>query len=499
MKKNIYIIFIVFSTMFVIQSCELKTEVFEEINTSIFPKNAEHAKALVTANAYGPFRNYGYAGMYNAADGVLLQTELMSDYGQCRGEGWNTIVYGQWLTTTEWPLNKLWIFANDISSMTLSIGEIEKIDMDSDLKERLIAELHCARGWLAFSMYDLYGPIIIGDIETLKDPMANKILPRLSEEGMREYIVSELESAIAVLPHNYKKGDLDYGRFTKGLAYTVLMKFYMQTKQWSEAEAVGRELMKPEYGYDLVPDYKDIFTFANEKNKEVIWCANSLLGYQSNKWLPHVLTPDYPVSIEGMQKWGMWLITWDFVNTFEPKDKRLSGIVTEYTGTGGIVHSEANDKQNNGFLKKGAIPLKYEIDKTSTGEDSQIDWIVYRYADVVTLLSEAIVRKNNTITQEAIDLLNEVRSRAGLDIYTTGSFVNVDDFLSKLLMERGHELYYEGVRRQDLIRHDKWVSAVTKKAQDFGAITLVNKNYERLPIPQSVIDQGKGIVIQNPY
>ena len=35
-----------------------------------------------------------------------------------------------------------------------------------------------------------------------------------------------------------------------------------------------------------------------------------------------------------------------------------------------------------------------------------------RYADVLTLTAEAIVRNKNAVTQEAVDLLNEVRTRS---------------------------------------------------------------------------------------
>ncbi len=67
----------------------------------------------------------------------------------------------------------------------------------------------------------------------------------------------------------------------------------MLTKQWDKAEAEGRELMKPEYGFELVPEYKDIFTLANEKNPEIIWACQCAKGYQEHKWQPHVLPNDY--------------------------------------------------------------------------------------------------------------------------------------------------------------------------------------------------------------
>ena len=90
------------------------------------------------------------------------------------------------------------------------------------------------------------------------------------------------------------------------------------------------------------------------------------------------------------------------------------------------------------------------------GELCEIDMPIYRYADVLTLLSEAIVRNGNSITQEAVGLLNQVRvTHGGLKAYQLSDFASVEDFLDKLLEERGHEFYFEGVRRQDLIRHGK--------------------------------------------
>lgn len=479
-----------------VQSCKLESDVYDAINPNLFPTNEKDAEALVTANAYAVFQNNGYSGMFNIANGVLLVSDLMSDYGESSWRGWAPILYGRWQVGNEY-IDNHYRWPNYLSKMTLTMDRIKDIPMDESLKDRYIAELRCGRGWLAFSMYDLYGPIPIADLETLKNPLEEKILPRLTEEEMQSYIETELIEAAKFLPYNYKKGDPDYGRFTKGLANTVLLKFYMLTKQWEKAEAVGRELTKPEYGYELVPVYKDIFTLANEKNTETIWAVNSLPGYTQHKWHPHVLPNDYPTDPPTVVKWNGWKMTWAFFHTFEAGDQRLETIISEYTGTGGIKHSEAQDVPSEEKLKYGAVPFKYEIDKATTGEDNQIDWIIYRYADVLTLLSEAIVRNGGNITQEAIDLLNRVRTRSGLQAYTMGSFSSPQDFLDKLIMERGHELYFEGCRRQDLIRHGIYVEAMKEKCRILGETTLINKDYERLPLPQSLIDEGKGLIDQN--
>ena len=125
---------------------------------------------------------------------------------------------------------------------------------------------------------------------------------------------------------------------------------------------------------------------------------------------------------------------------------------------------------------------------------SGIDWIVFRYADVLTLLSEAIARNAGAVTQEAVDYLNDVHTRAGLDPYEMSDFASLEAFLTELLDERGRELWFEGCRRSDLIRHGKYVEyCKTRK----GSVT-VDEHMELFPLPQDVINEGKGVIVQNP-
>lgn len=488
-------------TFAALSSCALESETYDAINSGSFPVTQEDAEALVTANAYGAFQNNGYSGMFNIATGALLTSDLLSDYGECSWRGWESVLYVRFTNSNNDNnvSNNLWQWSKFMGKMTLSIDRIEHMNIPEEAKKEYLAELHCARGWLAFSMWDLFGPIPLADVATLQDPLAEKTLPRASEEDMQKFIVDELTQAAAVLPASYKKDSPDYGRFTKGLCKTILMKFYMQTKNWAEAEKIGRELQGSEYGYSLVPDYANIFTLANEKNSETIWAVNCLRGTQEHKWHAHVLPNDYP-NTDALTKWNGWKISWDFMNTFEPGDKRLETIISAYKGTDGTVHNQTEDrKSTDNKLYYGAVPLKYDCkDFAGTlGENSETDYIIYRYADVLTLLAEAIVRNGNKVTQEAVDLVNQIRTRAGLKEFTLNEFSTPQAFLDKLLLERGHELVYEGVRRQDLIRYGVYVDAIKKKAQFAGESTAVDAHYERLPLPQSVIDEGKGMIKQN--
>jgi hypothetical protein len=490
------------------QSCKLESELYNAINPTIYPTTARDARDLVTSNAYGVFKNGDYNGLFNVATGIILTTEIATDYGFCSWDDkgvWERLAFPSWTALDTRNATHGWDFINNLSKMTLTIDRISGIEMDETLKKQYTAELRCGRGFLAFWLYDLFGPLIIADLETLKNPAAVTILPRLSDEETRAFIVTELTEAAKDLPYNYDKGSADHGRFTKGLCHMILLKFYMQTKQWDKAITEGRELMNPAYGYALVTTpggagntaYENIFTFGNEKNAETIWAVNNLEGTQTHLWYPHVLPSNYgPFKNQG---WGGYKMTWDFFKTFEEGDQRKSGIIYEYTSsTTGELYNEANKGEGPNSLAQGVFPLKYALE-TNVGDHCQTDWIIYRYADALTLLSEALVRQSNAVSQEAVDLLDRVRTRAGLNAYgSPAAFSGARDFLDKLLLERAHEFYFEGCRRQDLIRDGSYVQIMNAKCLANGRAQTVSEKHHLFPLKEALIIEGQGIIKQNP-
>lgn len=375
--------------------------------------------------------------------------------------------------------------------MTNTFDLIADVPVSEETKTRMNAELHCGLGWLAFLLYDLYGPIPVASKEQLSNPLGDEIIPRPTKEWMINYIETELNEALKGLPDVYSSSSSDYGRFTKGLVYTILMKLYMHEGNWAKAEEMGRELMNPKYGYGLVREYKDIFTLENERNHEIIWACIETRSTNMQLWQAHVLSGEYPTKNENIQKWGGYRVPWTFYDTFDENDKRLEVLVGDFIGTDGKHYNKDNP---GAVLIDGAMPVKYGEDPVATGEESQVDWVVYRYADVITLLSEAIVRKNNAVTQEAVDLLNMIRNRAGITLYTLDSFNSVQDFYDKMLLNRGQELWFEGHRKGDLIRHGKYIEF----AKIYKGSTTTKDEFILWPLPQSAINEGKGQVIQNP-
>lgn len=78
---------------------------------------------------------------------------------------------------------------------------------------------------------------------------------------------------------------------------------------------------------------------------------------------------------------------------------------------------------------------------------------VIRWAEVLLNRSEALVRSGNTVTQQAVDLLNAVRTRSfATGAYTLASFANAAAFYDAVLRERNMEFLGEGIRNMDLMR-----------------------------------------------
>jgi hypothetical protein len=492
-------------------SCfELINEEYNKIDPAFFPRNEKEADDLIIGNVYNPFSPLT---MLNSAWGWQVLSFLSTDEVECAWAasyiGFEFTPQGGYPVTDE-SRTPLYYYSKFLGKMLLTRERIKDVPMLDDRKALMNAQIQCGMAFLAFIEYDLYGPIPLPTLEVLQKPLDDIVVPRATDADMQTFIETNLSEAAKVLP--YQWDDTDYGRFTKGMANTLLLKFYMMMKRWDDAETIGRELLKPEYGYDLVPDYHSLFTLAGEKNREVIYATTCKAGGVEHRWHAHCLLGDYPTPNMNLVKWGVFKVSWPFYGKYEAHDKRREKIIAEYAGNTGIKHSKAIDRgrADKGGLYYGAMPLKFGLEGT-IGMECEIDVPVFRFADVLTLLAEAIVRNSDGANiSEPLELVNRVRKRAGVTPYTLQEAGNPTNFLNLILEERARELYMEGPRRQDLIRHGKFISANEEQLQWAGVLTEarrariyqktdgVHYDFEKYPIPQGAINEGKGLIIQNP-
>ena len=490
--KNRLILTALFSIFIIVSSCEdeLESKVFSDLTAENFFETEKDFNAALVAlyssfsidwGAEDPGVGIWYANLYNANNRTYVMRSMLTT-----DELWNDwdadILNFTWGPATFSGTGaSAYSRIRYIARATDVIDKIEKSSVNDIIKNRYLAEAKTLRAWLMYILYDFFGPVNAKiDPETLSD---TDIIPRWTDETYTGVIEQDLLDAISTeeLPEKYN-GTGNWGRVSKGLARTLLLKLYMHKKDWVNAEVVGNGIISSG-AYTLNPSYEDIFITSG--NSELIYAIVSNDAVP-NWYMQHLFPGGYAQGLAGdtsIERGGGWYgysMPWEFYEKFEIGDLRTNTIISEYTNSGG----EFVDKDNG---LRGAIPLKYTSIQ-GNGPNYSIDWVIYRYADVLLSVAEAINEQRGP--SGAYQYVNQVRDRAGVAQW---SGLTQEEFRDAILDERGRELFCEGHRRQDLIRHGKFI----EKAIERGATSASSKHI-LFPIPSDVILEGNGVIEQNP-
>lgn len=481
------IIFLLLPLMMMVNSCtkDLVSTDYSEINPNIFPKSASDLEAMVNA-CYHPLRGAWFDGIFSTSErGVMFLSDASTEILHGKYGDQNTASLQNYHPTDAGFTRYYDDFYNKISRMTMTIDLIQQSTVSDDLKKKAIAEVRCARGLLAYTLFDLYGPLVVAPLEVLKNPLQEKPLARLSNEEMVAFIEADLEAAAEDLP---LPQDAEYGRFSKALAKMIDIRLNLHEKNWAKVNILCDEIIA--YGaFTLDSDYKAMWDLDGAKSShEVIWAIPcDYAGTSENQWQLMVLPSNFPV----MGGWGTISSTWWFYDRFEANDKRKEMLLAEYAGTDGITYNRANP---GAILDWGPIPLKINPDNARTTGLTTVDIVMYRYADVLLSKAEALANAGAP-TSEAMELVNVVRRRAGLGDKQLSDYSSLNAFNDLILLERSHEFWCEnGQYRADLIRHGKFVS----RCQEVTQSTYTNQYKVLYPFSLTAVSEGKGLFIQNP-
>ena len=227
--------------------------------------------------------------------------------------------------------------------------------------------------------------------------------------------------------------------------------------------------------YSINPSYFQTFAANNStSNKEIIYSLENTVGVRGgNNRFFWFCTLHYNQKPSG---WNGFTTLADFYDKFEAADSRRGTAypgVTNVTGlrvgllegqqfneTGAIL----KDRKGNNLAFTRAVALK------ETGNDLEItgirvvkyppdfaqgidgnaenELVIFRYADVLLMKAEALLRKGDA--GPALTIVNSIRAVRGAT--PLGALT-----LDNLLAERGREFYWEGWRRNDMIRFGKFL------------------------------------------
>uniref|UniRef100_UPI0035934423 RagB/SusD family nutrient uptake outer membrane protein n=1 Tax=Pricia sp. TaxID=2268138 RepID=UPI0035934423 len=359
------------------------------------------------------------------------------------------------------------------------LTNVPGIAMDENLKTRLLAEAKFFRGYHYFNLVRVYGGVPIYD-GIPEDDVYN--IPRNTAEEVYQFVISNLTEAAEALPVTYDP--INVGRATKGAAKGLLAKVYLYGETWDQVVSLTQEVMG--MGYELFPDYYELFRYQNEYNVESIFEIQSTADGNceaDSQYGQH----------QGVRQqfgWGFNSPSEDLVNAYEDGDLRRDAsilFVGETTPEGDLITAGNNPDNPIRYNQKVYIPESdYLRNNCNNNADANIQ--ILRFAEILLMNAEANNELGNTAA--ALESLNRVRNRAGLDDIT-----ETDQSALRTIIwnERRVELALEGDRFLDLVRQGRAAEVLQARGTQFEA--GVN---ELFPIPANQISLSDGVLEQNP-
>jgi hypothetical protein len=278
---------------------------------------------------------------------------------------------------------------------------------------------------------------------------------RATVNEVHAQIEKDLLEALPDLADTFTDPMLARGRATKGAANALLSRLYLYREQWDKAATYAKAVLDAPY-YKRAVDYsfydgntaEDVFSIQNTvaDNPETSGKFGSWSTYYRHKEAGGL--GDCPFSAALIQAFEQ-----------EAGDKRYA-------------MSDMGPAANNVTRR---FTLKFPNATTSSDNAPLI-----RVTEMYLNRAEALVSSNG-VNQESLDLVNELRDRAGLAAWDINSFTSPGELTTAILNERRKELCFEGHRRMDLLR-----SGQSLRADD--PTKTAGANMVILPVPQREID-----------
>jgi len=505
MKYNKKLFLLLFGV--ILFSC---TKLDEKFRGELQASSSNITAADLLTNAYNSI-----CGTYETGNFWHLQEHTSDELiGPTRGPDWDD--NGQWraLHAHTWNADHALIGGafNDLLSAQFAASNV----LQFNPTKQQAAEARFLRAFTIFSVLDGWGQVPFRD--NLTD---YKIDPTtLKGSAATDYINSELTAIMNDLPSTgpayvanqnaakflMMKVYLNKGAFLDPAAPTfdagdmgqviALADQITASGLYSISSGTYFDNFAPE---NDVKSHENIFTFYNKNGDR----GNNVEG----TW--------YQIAHYNMNPggWNGFATLSDFYDKFDPTDQRLGQyyaypeslpnpghrvnvgflIGQQYDWT---TDAALNDRKGNPLIFTRDIHLretgnnlevtgiraeKYAYDYPHSGGQTDNDWAMFRYADVLLMKAEAQLRTGDAAG--ALVTINAVRAARGI---TPLAAVTLDD----LLDERGKEFYWEGWRRQDLIRFGKYLDLWQEKTADDPKNLL-------FPIPSSQLAVNPNLT-QNP-
>lgn len=497
---NKYIIAILLAPALITQySCNknLEPKVYSTLtNTNAFQTRSDAIAAVnaVYARLKGPVVGDNF--IYWTVRHFAL-TDLTTDIGHCNyGGDPGQLSLGLW-SSANGLIGQEWQYVYKlIANANNAIYNIDAMTTISDAdKKQFIAEVKFVRAVAYMDLTDAFGPVILVTEKDVANASYTSQPKPAAVADVEALLIDNLNEAAGILPLNYENNPVypgnDVGRATKGAALTLLAKLYLRRHDWQKVVDLTQQVMDLKI-YDLYPDYLGLF---KESNK---WCIENIFSVLADantngtELLNHFGPLNNPTPAL-QNRWQYYAVAWDFYNSFDAADDRKKCFYPYYKGVDDLIYSQAPTPGATppaGASYMADVATKKYADSlgsTTYYDGHSVD--VLRYADVLLSRAEAINEISGP-TAECIGLINKVKDRSHAKPLNLADY-DQNSLRDAILKERGWEFFYEGKRRADLIRMNKYdviVNAYLNRIGQPSNIVMPKNKYFPYPLAQTYLN-----------
>lgn len=520
-----------------ISSCtNLDESIYSEIKSENFYKN----KLEVNQAALRPFTHMqawlaptGNSGHYYhselSADQVAWPQKGRHGYdgGDHFRQHYHTWTSNESRMRTAWTL--MWTGVGYVNNAIADISalNVEEIGMTEEERTEVVNQLKVLRAFHYLKIMDLWGNVPIAT--AIADPVNPETKSRAE---VFDFVKSELEENVPTLPLTTTA---NIGQISQAAGYAMLAELYLNaekwigTAMWDECIAASDKIISGEAGGiggapSLSPDINSLYSNTNSANPESLFqfqfsrkagftfdWGGFYMGYDNIKdvlkvgyggWNAFVVIPTaFDAYAENDLRKKDWFLfgpqykfgtTTQILGTEEYDGKPFAYVNSIRRESEGDLTSEGSMAE--GEENSGARFNKYKSGTLDDANYQENDYIIYRLTEIYFNKAEAIIRKNGgTATAEAVTLINDSRKRSFSAADWPAAQYNTSTLtLDELLAERGREFIFEGKRRTDLIRFNKFTTATW---WDHKPSNDPNKELYAIPLNQLSINPN---LKQNP-
>ncbi len=392
-----------------------------------------------------------------------------------------------------------------------------------------VAEVRFLRALQYYMLMDAFGNIPF--TTTLEKPN------QISRQEAYNWIESELLAAEPNLidAKAMKSTDKDYGRATKGAAWMLLARLYLNaevytgTPQWDKAAQYAKKVIDANYQLNTVGTgvwtaYQMLFMADNGETNAALEAVFPILqdGSNTTSWggtlfciascfdkAMHANPSDAAATNNTDQAWGGNRARPELIQKFfplnnAPEDAQSYDMAAAANDDRALFCSAGHtlDVEKVTEFSNGYGVAKW-TNFTSTGAAAKnasfpdTDFFLFRLAEAYLTYAEATARTNGgKTTTEGTGYINDIRSRAN------ASTRNDSYTLNDIIDEWAREFYYEGRRRVDLIRFGLYGGNNDYKWQWKGGAyngTNFSKDMNIYAIPSNEIATNSNLQQNNGY